>query len=421
MILFVNMIEFQKACPLPDSGIKPEMNIYEKFGVPTLINATGTVTRLGGSLMEEAVLDAMKEASRFSVSIEELQNAASRIISNKTGTEAGIVTSGASAGLTLGTASLIAGMNLEKISRIPALPDIPEILVAHNQRNSYDRAITLAGAKLVNVGIDDIHSGAGVRGVELWEYGLEKTEYCVGVLYTLGDRFNEKELTSVVKWAHQNDLAVLVDAAASLPPYENLKGIPETGADLVFYSGGKAIGGPQSTGILCGKKHLVSSALLQMLDWDEHYNLWDPVEGLLDKQQIHALPRHGIGRGMKVSKEAIIGLLKALELFTPESIEKKRSRFLSQLNQIRENLESFVAQAELMEPENDYPVLNLYLNTDKEAANALQLCARLRSGNPRVFVGHGRLKENILQINPVCMREGDEKEVIRRIKEELEG
>src|SRR5207247_3523684 len=109
--------------------------------------------------------------------------------------------------------------------------------------------------------------------------------------------------------AHARGLPVLVDAAGELPPRSNLRSIVATGADLVAFSGGKAIRGPQATGILCGRRDLVGSAALQMLDLDDHFELWDPPANLIDKTKLPGMPRHGLGRGFKVSKEQIAALL----------------------------------------------------------------------------------------------------------------
>src|SRR4029077_9838649 len=105
------------------------------------------------------------------------------------------------------------------------------------------------------------------------------------------------------------------DAAGELPPRSNLRAILATGADLVTFSGGKAIRGPQATGILCGRRDFVGAAAVQMLDMDDHFELWDPPSHLIDRSRLPGLPRHGIGRALKVSKEQIIALLTALRLF----------------------------------------------------------------------------------------------------------
>ena len=369
--------------------------------------------------MKAPVLQAMKEAAEFSVSLEELQSRASKIISQRTHTDAAIVTNGASSALTLGAAAIIAGYDLKKMKSLPNSNPPPEFLIAHDQRNSYDRAIQAAGAKLVNVGLDDLKSGAGVRGVELWEFGIEKSENTVGLIYAIGDEFNESHLREVVTKARELDLKVIVDAAASLPPAENLNRIPETGADLVCFSGGKAIGGPQATGILCGRKELIASALLQLLDWDEQEALWTPDEDLIDRNRLEGMPRHGIGRGMKVSKEEIVGLLQAIELFTPESAEESRLQFLGQLKRIATGLESTPVRCEIVESPEKYPYLNIHLTSLNEGEAAIDLCKRLREGTPRIFPGTARVHDRILQIHAVCLKEKDEDFIIQRIQEEL--
>src|SRR5260370_1181523 len=113
--------------------------------------------------------------------------------------------------------------------------------------------------------------------------------------------------------ARARGLPVLVDAAGELPPRANLRAILGAGADLVAFSGGKAIRGPQATGILCGRRDLIAAAAVQMLDMDDHFDLWNPPVDYIDKTQLGGIPRHGIGRAMKVSKEEIVALLTALD------------------------------------------------------------------------------------------------------------
>ena len=121
--------------------------------------------------------------------------------------------------------------------------------------------------------------------------------------------------------ARQHSLPVLVDAAGELPPISNLRSFIESGADLVAFSGGKALRGPQSTGILCGRKEYIASVALQHLDMDEHFEVWEPPEYFIAKSELAGLPRHGIGRGFKVAKEEIAGVLTALELFAEGKID----------------------------------------------------------------------------------------------------
>ena len=147
------------------------MSIYEELGVRTIINVSGASTRVSGPLMPPEVAEAMVRASQESVSMMELQAVASQKISEVTGAEAGYIISGASAGLTLGTAAILAGMDPGRMDRLPDTTGMKdEIILAREHRNGYDHAIRLAGAKFVEIGMNEIVSGAGVRRTEAWEY-----------------------------------------------------------------------------------------------------------------------------------------------------------------------------------------------------------------------------------------------------------
>src|SRR5205085_438404 len=158
-------------------------------------------------------------------------------------------------------------------------------VVAREQRNGYDHAVRAAGARLVEVGFNEVVAGAGVRRVEAWEYAAAFGPMTAGVLYVYDARARPP-LAEVVARAHARGLPVLVDAAGELPPRSNLRAILATGADLVAFSGGKAIRGPQATGLLCGRRDLVGAAALQMLDLDDHPDLWEPPEELIDRRRL---------------------------------------------------------------------------------------------------------------------------------------
>lgn len=295
------------------------MSIYERFGVKPLINAAGTKTRLGGGSMAPEVLQAMTEASQASVDMAQLQAAASRVIARITGAEAGYVTSGAAAALTLGAAACMSGTDPVKIDSLPHTEGMPnEIVIFRLHRNSYDHAWRASGARLVEVGVDDRVARSGVRSIEPWEIEAAIGERTVAVAYVAGAA-SAPPLADFVRVAHAHDLPVLVDAAGELPPKENLRSFIAQGADLVAFSGGKAIGGPQASGVLCGRKDLIQAVLLNHLDMDMDLSLWDPPGDLLPRTLLEALPRHGIGRGFKVGKEEIVGLLVALERFASDA------------------------------------------------------------------------------------------------------
>src|SRR5262245_55373387 len=233
------------------------MSIFEKWGIAPIINASGSVTRLGGAPMPRAVLDAFCAAAEESVPLDQLQGAASQAIAKVTGAEAGLVTAGAAAGLMLGTAAILAGYDPKRFEALPHCDGFPnEFVVAREQRNGYDHAVRAAGAKLVEVGFHEIVAGAGVRRAESWEFTAAFCPNTVGVLYVF-DAKAHPPLKELVAAAHARGLPVLVDAAGELPPRSNLRDIVSTGADLVAFSGGKAIRGPQATGILCeiGRAH----------------------------------------------------------------------------------------------------------------------------------------------------------------------
>jgi D-glucosaminate-6-phosphate ammonia-lyase len=147
------------------------MTSYKELGLEPIINACGTVTRLGGAPMPVAVLEAFHAAAQEWVPLEQLQAVASRKIAETTGAEAGLVTAGSAAALTLGTAAILAGYDLGRMERLPQTDVFPnEIIIAREQRSGYDHATRAAGARLVEVGFNEITSNAGVRRTELWEF-----------------------------------------------------------------------------------------------------------------------------------------------------------------------------------------------------------------------------------------------------------
>jgi D-glucosaminate-6-phosphate ammonia-lyase len=264
--------------------------------------------------MEPEVLLAMAQAADASVDIAELQTAASSVIAQATGAQAGIVTSGASAGLTLATAACLARWDVTRMAALPDTRGMPnQVLMARNHRNSYDHAIRLAGAHIVDIGHNDRGTGAGIRGLEPWEIEAAITPQTAAMVFVATAQTTD-DLPAVLQVVQARGLPVIVDAAAQLPPRANLQRFIAAGADLVVYSGGKAIGGPQSSGILAGRRDLIGSALLQMMDMDVSPQTWSPAR-LIDRQALTGIPHHGIGRGFKVGKEEIAGLVCALERF----------------------------------------------------------------------------------------------------------
>lgn len=396
------------------------MSIYDQYGVPTIINACGTVTRLGGATMPPAVLDAFRDAATDAVSLEQLQAAASRIISRHTATEAAIVTAGAAASMTLGTAAILTGFDLSRMERLPHCDFPHEFLIAREQRSGYDHAVRAAGAKLVEVGFNEIVSGAGVRRTEAWEYEAAINSQTVGVIYAF-TASSAPRLDEVVAVAHRHNLPVLVDAAGELPPRNQLRSIAASGADLVAFSGGKAIRGPQSTGILCGRRDLISAAVIQMLDMDDHFELWEPPQELIDKRRFPGLPRHGIGRALKVSKEEIIALLTALELFTSGAYDKQAALYRGWLEKLVSGLKGLAVAATISDPGDGEspPRLEIQIIGGQAERKAFEIARALRAGKPPIYVGHVGLSAGKLIVNPVCLRDDQIAALAKRLVEEI--
>ncbi len=380
-------------------------DIYARLGVPRRINAAGSLTRLGGSLMEPEVLQAMADAAGASVDIAELQSAASGVIATATGAQAGIVTSGAAAGLTLATAACLAGWDVARMSCLPDTRAMPNrVLMARTHRNSYDHAIRAAGARIVDIGHNDRGTGAGVRGLEAWEIEAAINEQTVALVFTASAQ-TTCDLPLAVATMHQHGLPVIVDAAAQLPPKSNLRWFIDAGADLVVFSGGKAIGGPQASGLLAGRRDLVGSALVQTMDMDVNPQTWSPC-GLIDRAALKGIPQHGIGRGFKVGKEEIAGLLVALERFVERDEPAATARLTDRLLAIAAALVGEPSISTRLVPAGQgvfVPLLELALTGSAHA-----LCRRLQHGDPPVHLGERLAGSGILTINPQTLRAQDD-------------
>lgn len=378
------------------------MTVFRSLGVPTIINAKGPATRVSGGIMRPEVSAAMGEASQTCVDMAELQAAASREIAKATGAEAGYVASGAAACLLLGTAACIAGLDPGRMARLPDARGMKnEVIMVRSQRNFYDHAVRAAGATIVEVGLPDRYAGAGVRDAEAWEIEDAITERTAAIFY-VADAQSRPPLEEITRLAQARKVPVLVDAAAQLPPQGNLKRFIAEGADLVAFSGGKAIGGPQASGILCGRRDLIMSAALQHLDLDAYPDMWEPPPSLIDSGKLKGMPQHGIGRACKAGKEEIVGLLTALRLFVAEGDAARHRRWLSLLEDIRAGLARAKAEAvvENFEDAGAVPMLFLTLTGNKtaiEAALTLQRMAR------PIHVDASRRHRNVLAINPMCI------------------
>lgn len=372
-------------------------DVYARLGVRRRINAAGTLTRLGGSLMDDAVLDAMRDAAQASVDIGELQSAASRVIARATGAEAGMVTSGATAGLTLAAAACIAGYDVARMARLPDTRGMPnEILMPRTHRNAYDHALRAAGATIVDIGHNDRGTGAGIRGLEPWEIEAAVTPATVAFAFA-ANADNAGEVPAVAALCARLGLKLIVDAAAQLPPAANLQRFIAAGADLVVFSGGKAIGGPQASGILAGRRDLVASALVQQLDMDVAPTRWAAPD-IVDRTRLPSPPHHGIGRAFKVGKEEIVGLIVALERFIARDETANSASYVRRLERIAAALPGIACRISA----GPAPVLEI------TAMDGPAVASRLSAGDPPVHIGEGRLDTGILAVNLVTVRPDDD-------------
>ncbi len=391
-------------------------SIYAEFGVRTIINLSGTSTRVGGAQMPAEVVKAMADASLESVSMIELHAAASRRIAAATGAEAGLVTSGASAGLTLGTAAILAGLDPGRIDRLPDTTGMRnEFIISREHRNGYDHAIRLAGAKLVEVGMNEQLAGAGVRRTEAWEYEAAITERTAGIAYVHTGN-SQPPLPHVIAVGRKNGLPILVDAAGQLPA--GIRRLIEAGADLVSASGGKGLRGPQSTGILSGRREYIASAALQLLDLDEHFDIWDPPEDFIPKARLAGIPRHGIGRGFKVGKEEVIGLLVALKLVEEGPRESTAAEQRDYLDSISRGLKGLpvVARVNVPRGQTETPSLQLAIDAEALGRSAFDISRELKQGNPGIFVNERLLAQHTLVINPMHLNRARADAVTRRLQ-----
>ncbi|MDE2846755.1 MAG: aminotransferase class V-fold PLP-dependent enzyme [Gemmatimonadota bacterium] len=397
-------------------------NIYERIGVRPIINASGPSTRLSGSIMDPEVADAMHEASQYCVDIAELQARASEVIAEITGAEAGYVTSGAAAGLLLGTAACVTGPDPGKMNRLPDTEGMKnEVIMSRSQRNFYDHAIRSVGVKLVEVGIADRYSGAGVRDTEAWEIADAITERTAAVCYVANPR-SLPSLEEVVEVAHANGVPVIVDAAGQLPPRSNLQTFISQGADLVAFSGGKAIGGPQGSGILCGRRDLIMCVALQHLDMDVLKPQWNPPDSLIDKSILPGAPHHGIGRPCKVGKEQIVGLLTALERFAGEHLDARAAAWRDRIDELVAATGDIPGCRFTIDTDSrpsEVPMAVLKLDESVAGKTALDVVLALQEGDPPIQANTGRVSEGIVLFGPVCLKSGEPERVAQRLREIL--
>ena len=399
------------------------MSIYRDLGVRTVVNAAGTLTRLGGSRMAPAVLEAMAEASRSYVRIEDLQEAAGRVIAEATGAEAGYVTSGAAAGLLLGTAACVTGLDLQKMERLPdtSAPGTKNEVVVHRvHRNSYDHAVRAAGVRLVEVGHLGHPSPGPARPYELECALNDRTAMVFWPVMGEPERQGALPLPETARIAHRHGVPVLVDAAAALPPAANLRRFIAEGADLVTFSGGKALGGPQASGILAGRADLIRSVALQHQDMDVHPGTWT-WRRLIAEGQLPGPPGQGIGRACKVGREEVVGLLTALRLYLARDHAADILRWRRLAQRMAGGLAGLPGVAATVDDGGERGTAAVHLQVDERAAgkSAIQVINELAEGDPIVALGQGGADQGRLTLGTMCLADGEEEVVVARLRDVL--
>ncbi len=295
-----------------------------------------------------------------------------------------------------------------------ALPDTARmpnrVLMARTHRNAYDHAIRAAGAVIVDIGHNDRGTGAGIRGLERWEIEAAIDERTVAFAFAVNPE-TRASLPMVIATMHARGLPVIVDAAAQLPPKDNLRAFTAMGADLVVFSGGKAIGGPQSSGILAGTRDLIGSALVQMMDLDVAPETWLPPD-LINRNALTGVPHNGIGRGCKVGKEEIAGLLAALARFIENDDQAANAALTRRLEAIAATLKAAGLRVELISAERTGRVPHLDIRVPEPAA---QFSARLQAGDPPVHLRESKAGEGILTVDPQALRPEDDAILARQV------
>ncbi len=392
-----------------------EVSVYDRLGVKTIINAAGPATRLGGTLMDSEVLRAMTEAAGAYVKMDELQEAAGRVIAQITGAEAGYVTSGAAAAMALATAACMTGVDPVKINRLPDSRGMKDqVIIQRAHRYDYDHAIRSVGATLVEVGFPDL----------TFAYDIEAAITCetAAIAYYPVRSRPSVPLHTVADIAHRHGIPVIVDAALEVPPTENLRRYIQEGADLVAFSGGKAIRGPQASGILCGRADLIRAVALHNLDMDVRPETWT-YQRMIDEGRIPGPPYHGIGRSMKVGKEEIVGLLVALERYVRQDHATIRAEWLNKLASIRNALSEIdgLTVTIVEEPLGGLavPYALVQLDEHKLGITAYQLLNGLQECDPPIYLIEEPAWRGAVAVSPMTLQDGDELAIVHAIPQVL--
>lgn len=388
-------------------------SIYDSLNVRTIINGTGTFTRLGGTLMPPEVVDAMAQAAKHFVCLEELQYAAGQVIAELTGAEAGYVTSGAQASLVLSLAACMTGLDPAKMDLMPHTEGMAnQVVMARIHRNLYDHAVEVAGGHIVEVGTEE--------GMTPEDYASAITDQTAAVLYLPWNE-GDATLAEVVEVAHARNVPVVVDGAGRLDQPDSLRAFIRDGADLAVFSGGKFVRGPQASGFVAGRKQLISAIAWQHLDMDVTPSVWPVPKDLLDVEAMPFIPRQGIGRGYKAGKEEIVGLITALRLYVQRDHEAERARCQAELEALVEGIADVPYLSGEVLPVGAFhrglPLARVRIDADGLGMDAFAFTLALKDGSPSIHPLERELEQNGLLFNPFGLVAGDGAAIAARCRE----
>jgi L-seryl-tRNA(Ser) seleniumtransferase len=364
-------------------------SVYETLGVKRVINASGTMTALGGSVMPPEVVAAWADASRHFVDLVDLQNKVGSRIAQLIGVEAAMVTTGAAGAILLGTAAAVTGRDARLIKRLPDIAGMKnEVILQKAHHTCYDNQLTDVGVKLV-----DVETAADVkRAVN------ERT--ALMFFMNVADADGRIHRDEWLELARRHQIPTLIDAAADVPPLERLAEFTKQGFDLTAFSGGKALRGPNDTGLLLGRKDLIEAA------------------------KLNANPHCGtIGRMMKVSKEDMVALLAAVERFVKldhQAEWREWERRLSVLETALRDIPTLTCERIVPAIANHVPHLLLTWDEKRVKIKPLELAKKLAAGDPPIITGrvHGTGDKGFL-LSVFVLQEGEERIVADRVSEIL--
>lgn len=367
--------------------VRPTYNrdFFTELGVKPFINAWGTITAKSGSLMHPEVIEAYNYASQQFVDLNELQDKVGERIAEMLKCEGAMVTAGAASALTLGAAAGITGKDPEKIRALPNLPgEQLEVIIQKSHRFGYDHAVRNTGVKMVEV-----------DGPEEMEDAINEKTVLMLFFNAAGEHSVSHE--QFVEIGKNHNVPTFIDAAADVPPVENLFKYTEVGFDLVTFSGGKAIRGPQSAGLLFGRKDLIEAARLNTVPHSDT-----------------------IGRGMKVNKEEILAMMVALEKYLERDHEKDWQEWENRVARIDEAVSavpSVETERYVFPVANHVPHLSIKWDMDTIQISPPELRERLENGYPSIVTFGG---DESVEVSVFMMQPEEVGIVAKRLKEELE-